>query len=223
MPGNTWKEFLQGPGMSYISITLFFQTDDSFFSGFQIKPVRIHNPTMDRHSVLSQAYSKFVHYVLSYPINVFYSEFREQRLWSYLPAQASVANFASGNQLLLFDLPQNASELSWGNRSRGNFSRVQFSSENVSRINFPCKELCLELTIFLRRRRCMPCRWLYQSRYLRNPQVIFDCCTATRAQETNALTHTHTGLHGLHAVNVRGFQQREWALQEACKSRHHGF
>ena len=57
------------------------------------------------------------------------------------------------------------------------------------------------------------------SRNLRNPHVIFGRYRATRAQQTAALTHTHTGLHGLDAVMVSCLNRREWALREACTSR----
>ena len=59
---------------------------------------------------------------------------------------------------------------------------------------------------------------LARSRNLRIPHVISGRYSATRAQRT-ALTHTHTGLQGLHAVMVRGLNRREWALREACTCR----
>ena len=59
---------------------------------------------------------------------------------------------------------------------------------------------------------------LARSRNLRIPHVISGRYSATRAQRT-ALTHTHTGLQGLHAVMVRGLYRREWALREACTCR----
>ncbi len=45
----------------------------------------------------------------------------------------------------------------------------------------------------------------------------------TRTQRADALTHTHTGLHCLHVVIVRGLYRRAWARIETCRTSCHGY